>query len=87
MEPRDDDGRHDRRLSENARNLNQLKAYHAYGRHRLSENGYKLNRRNVSGLSSMHRRSVWTYSVVGGFMRRRERVVAFSAAAIGTAAY
>jgi hypothetical protein len=33
VEQRDDDGRHDRRLSENARNLNQLKAYHVYGTH------------------------------------------------------
>ena len=33
MEQRDDDRGHDRRLSETARNLNRLKAYHGCGRH------------------------------------------------------
>jgi hypothetical protein len=33
VEQRDNDGRHERRLSENPRNLNPLKAYHVYGRH------------------------------------------------------
>jgi hypothetical protein len=37
VEQRDDDGRHDGRLSENARNLNRRNAYGVFGRHRYAE--------------------------------------------------
>jgi hypothetical protein len=37
VEQRDDDGRHDSRLSANARNLNRRKAYDVFGSH--NENG------------------------------------------------
>jgi hypothetical protein len=39
MEKRDDDGRHDTRLSENGRYLNRFTAYGVVGSHRLAVKG------------------------------------------------
>jgi hypothetical protein len=36
VEQRDDDGRHDRRLFENARNLNRLEVYDVHGRYTIA---------------------------------------------------
>ena len=46
VEQRNDDGRHDCRLSENARNLNRRNTYEVLGRHRrlLSSNAGKIKK-------------------------------------------
>jgi hypothetical protein len=48
VEQRDDDGRHDCRLSENARNLNRRNAYGVSGRHsKVVEIGHGMVHKNV----------------------------------------
>jgi hypothetical protein len=55
----EDDGRHDCRLSENARNLNRRNSYEVLGRHNTTTTGWNLSRReflrSTSAAVSSHR--------------------------------